>query len=727
MGGNGVEKEIIKQVSQDLSDINQYQIETTLSLLDEGNTVPFIARYRKERTGSLDEVQIRDIQDTYQRLLKLSNRKIDVINKIAEQGKLTDQLQNQIKAASDIQVVEDLYLPYKQKRKTKAMLADEQGLTPLANQMMKFPSQSPEQLAESYVNPAVGLNDVTEVLSGVADIITQSVADVAIFREWIRNYTEKNGLIVTKLKSKADELDENQVYANYYDFSETIKTIPSFRVLAINRGKKQKILQVKIDVNEDVILKYLNFTVIGKHMGSVADFVADAVKEAYRKSIRPAITRDVQAKLTETAEKHAIEVFGKNLYHLLMQAPIKGKVTLGFDPAYRTGCKLAIMDKNGKFLHKQIIFATKPASEAKIAHAKQQFIDLINQYHVEMVAIGNGTASRESELFVADALKAIEFPVHYVIVNESGASVYSASSNARKEFPDLYVEERSAISIGRRLQDPLAELIKIDPKAVGVGQYQHDVSETHLDKQLDRVVETAVNQVGVNLNTASVELLEHISGLSAAISQNIVDYREENGSFTNRKQLKKVKRLGPKAYEQSVGFLRIIGGNNPLDNTDIHPESYDQAQSILQALDLSVDQLGTDVAIQSLNNVNPSELANKLDLDEQLTVDLLNGLKNPGRDLRDQMPAPLLKSDVMKIDDLKPGMKLQGTVRNVIDFGAFVDVGVKQDGLVHISHMSNKFIKDPAMIVSVGDIVDVWVLSVDIDRKRIQLSMIEPE
>ena len=459
-----MEKEIIKQVSQDLSDINQHQIETTLSLLDEGNTVPFIARYRKERTGSLDEVQIRDIQDTYQRLLKLSNRKIDVINKIAEQGKLTDQLQNQIKAASDIQVVEDLYLPYKQKRKTKAMLADEQGLTPLANQMMKFPSQSPEQLAESYVNPAVGLNDVTEVLSGVADIITQSVADVAIFREWIRNYTEKNGLIVTKLKSKADELDENQVYANYYDFSETIKTIPSFRVLAINRGKKQKILQVKIDVNEDVILKYLNFTVIGKHTGSVADFVADAVKESYRKSIRPAITRDVQAKLTETAEKHAIEVFGKNLYHLLMQAPIKGKVTLGFDPAYRTGCKLAIMDKNGKFLHKQIIFATKPASEAKIAHAKQQFIDLINQYHVEMVAIGNGTASRESELFVADALKAIEFPVHYVIVNESGASVYSASSNARKEFPDLYVEERSAISIGRRLQDPLAELIKISRK-----------------------------------------------------------------------------------------------------------------------------------------------------------------------------------------------------------------------------------------------------------------------
>ncbi|WP_395389377.1 Tex family protein [Fructilactobacillus frigidiflavus] len=722
-----METEIIKQVSQDLADVNSQQIETTLSLLEEGNTVPFIARYRKERTGSLDEVQIRNIQDTYQRLLKLSNRKTDVINKIAEQGKLTDKLQTQIKAATDIQVVEDLYLPYKQKRKTKAMLADEQGLTPLANQMMTFPNQTPEQLAASYVNPAVGLNNVTEVLSGVADIISQSVADVAIFREWIRNYTEKNGLMVTKLKSKAEELDENQVYANYYDFSETIKTIPSFRVLAINRGKKQKILQVKIDVNEDVILKYLNFTVLGKHRGSVAEFVAEAVKEAYRKSIRPAIAREVQAKLTETAEVHAIKVFGKNLYHLLMQAPIKGKVTLGFDPAYRTGCKLAIMDKNGKFLHKQIIFATKPASEAKIVHAKQQFIDLIKEYHVEMVAIGNGTASRESELFVADALKVIDFPVHYVIVNELGASVYSASANARKEFPDLHVEERSAISIGRRLQDPLAELIKIDPKAVGVGQYQHDVSESHLDQQLDRVVETAVNQVGVNLNTASPELLEHISGLSATISQNIVDYREANGSFTNRNQLKKVKRLGPKAYEQSVGFLRIIDGNNPLDNTDIHPESYAIAKRVLQALDLTVADLGTDVAVQCLENAKIKYLAMQFELTEEFVTDLINGLKMPGRDLRDQMPAPLLKSDVMKIDDLKPGMKLQGTVRNVIDFGAFVDVGVKQDGLVHISHMSHKFIKDPATVVSVGDIVDVWVLSVDVERNRIQLSMLEPE
>ncbi|WP_429970554.1 Tex family protein [Fructilactobacillus sp. Tb1] len=722
-----MEPEIIKQVAKDIDGVKQHQIETTLALLDEGNTVPFISRYRKERTGNLDEVQIRNIQDTYQRLLKLSNRKADVIKKITEQGKINDKLTKQINAATDIQVVEDLYLPYKQKRKTKAMIADEQGLTPLANEMMKFPNAKPVQLAQSYVNPAKDLNNTDEVLAGAADIISQSVADVALFREWIRNYTEKNGAIVTKLKASGKELDENQVYANYYDFSEAIKTIPSFRMLAINRGKEQKILQVKIDVNEDVILKYLDFTLVGKHSGPIADFVKDAIKEAYRKSIRPAIAREVQAKLTETAETHAIEVFGKNLYHLLMQAPIKGKVVLGLDPAYRTGCKLAIMDKNGKFLHKQIIFATKPASAAKISQAKQQFIDLINEYHVEMIAIGNGTASRESELFVADAIKSIDYPVHYVIVNESGASVYSASANARKEFPDLHVEERSAISIGRRLQDPLAELIKIDPKAVGVGQYQHDVSETHLDKQLDRVVETAVNQVGVNLNTASPELLEHISGLSSAISQNIVNYREENGSFTNRNQLKKVKRLGPKAYEQSVGFLRIIGGNNPLDNTDIHPESYATAKAILQELKLSVNDLGTDEAQQRLNNVKISDLASQLQIDEQLATDLVNGLKTPGRDLRDKMPAPLLKSDVMKIDDLQPGMKLQGTVRNVIDFGSFVDVGVKQDGLVHISHMSNKFIKDPATIVSVGDIVDVWVLSVDVDRKRIQLSMIEPE
>lgn len=722
-----MDSQIIKQVSQQLKQVRPKQVETTINLLEEGNTVPFISRYRKELTGSLDEVQIRDIQDTFQRLTKLAARKVDVIAKIDAEGKLTDKLKHEIETATELQVVEDLYLPFKQKRKTKAMIADERGLTPLAEKIMTFPAQSESQLAINYVNPEVELNDVAAVLEGVADIISQSISDTAKFREWIRKYTEKNGEINTKVKTKGKELDEKGVYENYYDFSEAITKIPSYRTLAINRGKDQKVLQVKINVNEDAILNYLKREVIKSNHSPVVEFVEQAIKTSYQKSIRAAISREVQATLKETAEEHAIQVFGKNLYHLLMQAPIKGKVVLGFDPAYRTGCKLAVMDENGKFLHKQIIFATKPASEAKIKQAQADLIALIQRYHVEMIAIGNGTASRESELFVADAIKAIDYPVHYVIVNESGASVYSASKVARAEFPDLHVEERSAVSIGRRLQDPLSELIKIDPKAVGVGQYQHDVSETQLDQQLDRVVETAVNQVGVNLNTASPELLEHISGLSSTISKNIVLFREENGSFSNRNQLKQVKRLGAKTFEQAVGFLRIIGGSNPLDNTDIHPESYAIAKQILKHLDLKLTDLGKETTNQTLANANQGQLATELQVDTQLVTDLINGLKNPGRDLRDQMPAPLLKSDVMKMEDLVAGMKLQGTVRNVTDFGAFVDLGVKQDGLVHISHMSNKFIKDPASVVSVGDIVTVWVLAVDVDRSRIQLSMIEPE
>ncbi|POH05540.1 RNA-binding transcriptional accessory protein [Fructilactobacillus lindneri] len=722
-----MDQTIISQLSQQLEGINRKQIQTTLSMLEDGNTVPFIARYRKERTGNLDEVQIRDIEDNYHRLEKLAKRKTEIMKQIDEQGKLTDQLQNDINTADDLQTVEDLYLPYKQKRKTKAMVADEKGLTPLANQIMQFPNQSPEILAAAYVNPKVDLSSVTDVLAGVTDIISQKVGDNANFREWIRNYTENNGKLQTKVKTDGKELDENGVYENYYDFSESVKDIPSYRVLAINRGNKNKILQVKIDVNETVILSHLNFHMIGKHREMTVDFVKNAIKEGYRHFIKPAISREVENKLTETAENHAIEVFGKNLYHLLMQTPMKGKVVLGFDPAYRTGCKLAIIDKNGKFLDKQIIFATKPASETKISQARTEFIALIKKYHVEMIAIGNGTASRESEQFVADAIKDIDFPVHYVIVNESGASVYSASENARNEFPKLHVEERSAISIGRRLQDPLAELIKIDPKAVGVGQYQHDVSEKNLDTQLSRVVETAVNQVGVNLNTASPELLEHISGLSKAISNNIVSYREENGSFVNRSQLKKVKRLGPKAFEQSVGFLRIIGGSNPLDNTDIHPESYATATQILKYLEINLEDLGSPKATSKLQKKDVKTIANELQIDEMQAADSLAGLKNSGRDLRDKMTAPLLKSDVMTIDDLTPGLKLQGTVRNVIDFGAFVDIGVKQDGLVHISKMSEKFVNDPSKLVSVGDIVDVWVLSVDKDRNRIQLSMIEPD
>lgn len=722
-----MDKTLVDKTAGALPHISKRQIEITLELLDDGNTVPFIARYRKERTGNLDEVQIRELEDTYKRLEKLSHRKTEVIKKIDEEGQLTSQLKNEILNAESMQIVEDLYLPYKQKRKTKATVAKERGLEPLAAAILQFRNQPLVQLAQKFVNNEQNVDSTDDALDGAHEIIADAIGNNAKLREWIRNYTLKNAILVTKVKTKGKENDDGGVYSDYYDFSERAKAVPSYRILAINRGEKAKVLNVKLDVDVNAIMHYIDFHVVGNHKGPAVAFVKEAGKDAYKRFIGPAIEREIRSNMTETAEKHAIEVFGGNLYHLLMQAPIKGKVVLGFDPAYRTGCKLAVIDASGKFLTKKIIKATKPATASEQAHAKQQLIDLIKQYHVEMIAIGNGTASRESEQFVADAIKKINYPVHYVIVNEAGASVYSASNNARKEFPDLHVEERSAISIGRRLQDPLAELIKIDPKAVGVGQYQHDVSESNLDDQLDRVIETAVNQVGVNLNTASPDLLEHVSGLSKSIAQNIVTYRDENGMFSNRNQLKKVKRLGPKAFEQSVGFLRIINGKNSLDNTDIHPESYPEAKQILNELGLTLDNFSSEDGKKRLEKADPVQLSRSLSIDQQLVTDILTSLKNPGRDQRDNMPKPLLKSDIMKIDNLKPGMKLQGTVRNVTDFGAFVDIGVKQDGLVHISKMSHKFISDPAKVVSVGDIVDVWVLDVDLDRKRIQLSMVGPE
>lgn len=724
--GNFLEDRIVKIIEKQLTDIRPKQIHAALGLLDEGDTVPFIARYRKERTGSLDEVQIREIQSSYNRAETLEKRRDDVLKLIAEQDKLTTTLEKQIKAADKIQTVEDLYLPYKQKRRTKATIAKEQGLEPFAFWLLTFPQTDLKQKASEFINADQEVETEDDVFAGAHEILAEAFGDSAGFRDWIRNYTRKNGRFSSQVKSKGKEKDEQGVYQLYYDFDESLENMVSHRVLAINRGEKEGVLKAQIKVDEAAIMRYLHFRIIGSHEGPATTYLQAAYEDAYKRFMGPAIERELRNELSEEANTQAINVFGENLYHLLMQAPIKGKVVLGFDPAYRTGCKLAIMDPNGKFLAKKVIYPHKPASATKRQAAAGEFKKFLEDYQVEMIAIGNGTASRESEEFVADILKEMPRKIYYVIVNEAGASVYSASKAARDAFPELHVEERSAISIGRRLQDPLAELIKIDPKAVGVGQYQHDVPQKELTNQLDTVIETAVNQVGVNLNTASPQLLEHISGLNKTTAQNIVTWRDENGSYEARNQLKKVPRLGPKAYEQSVGFLRIVQGKNGLDNTDIHPESYKVAKKLLGMVGLKLDQIGTDEAVQALNRLNVSETAQELEVGPETLEDIIAGLKKPGRDLRDGMPAPLLRSDVLTLQDLKVNMKLQGTVRNVVDFGAFVDIGVKQDGLVHVSKLTKKFIKNPGEVVSVGDVVTVWVESVDLDRHRIQLTMLDP-
>lgn len=714
------------KIQQDLPKIREKQIVETLKMLDEGDTVPFIARYRKERTSNLDEVQIRDIQDAAHRIQTLDKRKQEVIKIIDEQKALTPELKKQIEAATVLQQVEDLYLPYKQKRRTKATIAKEHGLETLAKAVMSFAPDLKQQAAQ-YVDPAKELPDVDAVFDGVHEIIAEDAGDRADFREWVRQNTQQYGQLVVKVKRGGKELDEEGTYQQYYDFNQPIKSIPSFRTLAMNRGEKEKVLSVKIEVNEAPIMWHLKANTVGSHQGFAADVVTDAIEDAYHRFIGPAIEREIRKQLTEVAADHAIDIFGKNLYNLLMQVPLKGKIVMGFDPAYRTGCKLAVVDQNGKYLDKTVIYPHKPASEAKRKAAKGLFIDFINQNHVEMIAIGNGTASRESEQFVADAIKEIKTPIYYVIVNEAGASVYSASQVARDEFPDFSVEQRSAVSIARRIQDPLAELVKIDPQAIGVGQYQHDVPQKQLGEQLDTVVETAVNRVGVNLNTASPDLLVHISGLTKTTSGNIVKFRNENGEFSARSDLKQVPRLGPKAFEQSVGFLRIIGGKNPLDNTDIHPESYSAAKSLLKKHGLTINQLGEPAVSSALSQLNLAQEAESIGVGAATLKDIIKGLETPGRDLRDEMPAPLLRKDVLTMEDLKPGMKLQGTVRNAVDFGVFVDIGVKQDGLVHISKMSRTFVKDPSKVASVGDIVTVWIDSVDLDRHRIQLTMVDPE
>lgn len=719
-----MDQQIVQLVSQQLPKLRQKQVSAALQLMDEGNTIPFIARYRKEMTGTLDEVQLQEIRDQYHHVTSLRERQETVVNKIKEQGKLTPALEKQIRAATDLQTVEDLYLPYKQKRQTKAQKAKAAGLAPLANWLLTYPDGDLTTKAAEFVNDDVESPETA--LAGAHEILAEAISEMVTVRAWLRNFTHNHGQLVTSLKKDGEEKDELKTYKQYYDFTGAVKDLNSYQVLAINRGEKEDVLSVKLAVDEEAVLNYLKFRLIRtKKENQATNFIEEAAADAYKRFLGPAIERELRRQLTDDADQQAIKVFGENLYHLLMQAPIKGKVVLGFDPAYRTGCKLAVLDENGKFLTKAVIYPHNPAPEKQRAAAEGEFIDLLEKYHVEMIAIGNGTASQESEQFVAAALKKIDRPVYYVIVNEAGASVYSASQEARDEFPDLHVEQRSAISIGRRLQDPLAELVKIDPQSIGVGQYQHDLPKKELSGELDAIVERAVNRVGVNLNTASYQLLSQISGLNKTIAKNIVKYRDDNGRYTNRQQLKDVPRLGPKAFQQSVGFLRIVNGENPLDNTDVHPESYPIAAAMMEKADVAVADLGTPAATKRIRQLNPAEFTTAK-AGKATVNDIVASLQKPGRDLRDSMPAPLLRHDVMTIEDLKPGMQLQGTVRNVVDFGAFVDIGVKHDGLVHISKMTKKFTRDPRSVVSVGDIVDVWIDSVDLKRQRIQLTMLKP-
>ncbi|ODJ58104.1 Tex family protein [Brochothrix thermosphacta] len=713
---------IIQQLTSELT-LRKKQIETTLELLEEGNTVPFIARYRKEATGELDEVQIRTIEERYNYLVKLSQRKEDVLRTIAEQGKLTTELKQAIEKATKQQVVEDLYRPYKIKKRTKATIAKEQGLEPLSNWLLGLPTTgSAVAEAEKYINAEQEINSSEEALAGAHEILAEVISDNPVYRSFIREMTYNRGRLTATKKKKA--VDEQEVFAMYYDYDEAVKSIVPHRVLALNRGEKEDVLKVNLEVDEEAVQRYIALQVMRKQETVAQAAIIAAITDAYKRFIGPAIEREIRSELTEHAETHAIDIFGQNLRKLLLQSPLKDKCVLALDPAYRTGCKLAVLDKQGKAVTTSVIYPHKPVN--KLVEAQKIMLDLIKKYNVEIIAIGNGTASRESEQFTSELIKDNHLSVAYIIVNEAGASVYSASEMAREEFPDLTVEKRSAISIGRRLQDPLAELVKIDPKSVGVGQYQHDVSQKELSDTLTFVVETAVNQVGVNVNTASSALLQYVSGLNKTTAQNIRRYREENGPFLSRAQLKKVPRLGAKSYEQSIGFLRIPDAKNKLDETAIHPESYDVAKQILTQLQLKPSDLGTEELVKGIANINIESLSESTGVGVATLTDVIASMKAPSRDLRDDMEAPLLRQDVLSMTDLKEGMELQGTVRNVVDFGAFIDIGVKQDGLVHVSKLSDKFVKDPMKVVSVGDIVTVWVVSVDTNKQRVALSMIQP-
>lgn len=713
----------IKEVAA-ATKIKASQVKAVLDLLGEGNTIPFIARYRKEVTGSLDEVQIHDIEQAHHYATQLFDRKDEIIRLIDEQGKLTEDLQKEIAKATKLQTLEDIYRPYKQKRRTKAMIAIEQGLQPLADYILN--PQTDQGDIVSYAGQFVteDVESPEAALAGAHEILAQDVSDRANFREFIRKYTRYNGLLVSSVKSQED--DPQGVYQTYYDYSEKVSAVLPHRVLALNRAEKEGVLTVKIQAEEEPVLNYMLRHYVPKDLNEEKTaFVADAIQDAYRRFIGPSIEREIRNELTQVADSQAIEVFGDNLRHLLLQQPLKGKIVMGFDPAYRTGCKLAIINETGRVLTKSVIYPHKPASEAKRAQAEGQLLDLIQQYQVDVIAIGNGTASRESEQFVSQTIKNNNLATQFIVVNEAGASVYSASKIAREEFPDFQVEERSAVSIARRLQDPLAELIKIDPKSMGVGQYQHDVAQKELTEALDFVVNITVNQVGVDVNTASKQLLEHVSGLTAATANNLIALRDELGAFTNRDQIKDVKRLGPKTFEQAVGFLRILGGVNPLDQTSIHPESYAIAEQILADQGLALADLGSEESVASLDKLDAQTLADQYDIGLETSKDILEGLKNPKADIRDGQPAPILRDDVMTMEDLEIGMQLQGVVRNVVDFGAFVDIGVKQDGLVHISRLSKKFIKHPSDVVSVGDILEVEVVELDLQKQRIGLKRVK--
>ena len=709
---------IIKEISEELK-IKDEQVSKTLELLMNGNTIPFIARYRKEMTGGLDEEQIRHISEVYDYQVNLLKRKEDVIRLIDEKGLLTEELKNTIMAATKLVEVEDLYRPYKEKKKTKATEAIKNGLEPLAKIIMSFPANGDiNTLAEKYINENV--KTVSSAIEGAKYIISEWISDNASYRKYIRKTTYFEGIIKSTVKDK--EKDVDHVYEMYYDFSEPVRFIKSHRVLAINRGEANKILSVSIIVDTDKIIKYLEDKIIKKE-SFVNPYIKEAILDSYKRLISPSIEREIRSELKEKAEEVAIDNFGKNLEKLLLTPPMKEKMVLGFDPAYRTGCKLAVIDKTGKKIDIRVIYPHEPRNE-KI-YSKKVLLDLIKEYNIDIIAIGNGTASRESEEFVADVIKESDRKVEYIIVNEAGASVYSASKLAISEFPDLHVEERSAISIGRRLQDPLAELVKIDPESIGVGLYQHDVSDKRLSESLDFVVSKAVNQVGVNINTASASLLKYVSGVNKKVIDKILDYRDNKGKINSRKELEKL--LSDKVYEQAIGFLRIVDGDNILDETSIHPESYNTALKLLDELGYTVCDIGTSSLVEKLDNIDLSTYKDKLNTDIYTLEDIVSSLKKPSRDPRDEMPKPILKSDVMHLEDLKKGMKLEGTVRNVAPFGVFVDVGLHNDGLIHISKLSDHFVKDPMEIVSVGDIVTCYVDDILLDKKKVSLSLIEPK